>query len=139
MLKPRRKVVRFIQILLASEYLLVEFPITIMTLIAVHNLTNAPLLRATTQFIAVGAVILPVVCIIVPAIYLYLACRESNTPLAKASLNGAEMFRPNANRETKDLLICLFGGSFMVFAFQGANIATWYTREFVLHARITLS
>ena len=75
-------ITRFIQILLACEYLLVELPITVMTLIAVHNLTNAPLLHATTRFIAVGAVLLPVVCILVPGIYLFLAYSESTRGLS---------------------------------------------------------
>ena len=43
------------------------------------------------------------------------------------------MFTPHANRETKDLLVCLFGGTFFVVAFQAANITTWFTRS-LLHA-----
>lgn len=77
LLKPDWRLTRFIQVLLVTEYLLVELPATVLTLIAIHNLQNAKLVDACSRYIAVGAVLLPVVCIIVPGIYLFMACSQS--------------------------------------------------------------
>jgi hypothetical protein len=71
---------RFIQILLTSEFVFVEIPATVLTLIAVHNLTDAYLVNVTRVYIAISAVLLPIVCIIVPGLYLYLACCKFQNP-----------------------------------------------------------
>jgi hypothetical protein len=77
LLNPGLKMVRFIQALLILEFVLVEIPATTVTLVAVNNPTNLHLLAAVEDYVGTSAVLLAVVCMIVPGLYLYLAFSES--------------------------------------------------------------
>jgi hypothetical protein len=63
----------FVQALLISEYLFVEIPGTIITLICIHNSTFLRLFAIGDIYLDVGIVLLAVVFMIMPGLYLYLA------------------------------------------------------------------
>ena len=67
----------FVQALLISEYLLVEIPVTTITLVLVHNHTMLRLFAAAETFLNVSVVLLAAVFMIMPGLYLYLAWSKS--------------------------------------------------------------
>jgi hypothetical protein len=64
---------RFVQVLLISEYLLVEIPVNTVTMVSINNPTNEGLFAVVKVLVGVGAVLLAVVFMIMPGLYLYLA------------------------------------------------------------------
>jgi hypothetical protein len=68
---------RLIKVLLIGEFILVEIPVTVISLVAVNTPINERLLTAVNVFVGVGVILYAVVCVTVSCLYIYLAWSKS--------------------------------------------------------------